>query len=267
MKSLVAATTLLGMALTAPNAIAASSDWFKMEGASIRLVTTGLPDAEGRFKGVLEIRLERGWKTYWRDPGASGVPPELDASANPNLSVAKLDFPAPERHDEGDFQWAGYSYPVALPITFGLKDASGPAELDVNVFLGICETICVPVQAQFTVDPVRDPGNDADKMTVDMAFEAIPPTATPDFGVKVADTTDDSGVVLEAVFPGDPETAELFIAGEDGYAFSTPVRAERDGKTVFTADVTRPDSPPEGPGLHYTLVTDAGSVSGLLPYF
>ena len=27
-----------------------------------------------------------------------------------------------------------------------------------------------------------------------------------------------------------------------------------------------PDEKPQGAGLHYTLVTDAGAVSGLLPY-
>ena len=76
------------------------------------------------------------------------MPPTLDVSANPNISARQFDFPAPQRHDEGDFQWAGYDYPVALPVTFTLKDPGGPATIDASVFLGVCETICVPVQTK-----------------------------------------------------------------------------------------------------------------------
>ena len=49
--------------------------------------------------------------------------------------------------------------------------------------------------------------------------------------------------------------------------FATPVREVRGGKTFFSVEVTRPDKVPKGAGVHYTLVTDAGAVSGLLPYF
>jgi DsbC/DsbD-like thiol-disulfide interchange protein len=245
---------------------ASSSDWFEMEGARVRLVTIGQPDAKGRLKGILDIDLEPGWKTYWRDPGDAGVPPTIDASANPNIVKAELDFPAPQRHDDGDFKWAGYDYPLALPVTFTLKDANGPATIDADVFLGVCETICVPVQAKLSVDPVSDPDNAADGAAVSAAFAAIPAAASAEFGVEVAEKAGDKAG-LKAAFPGDPETAELFIAGEDGYVFTTPVKEERDGQTFFTIEVTRPGETPKGQGIHYTLVTDGGAVSGVLPYF
>ena len=238
-----------------------------MEGARVRLVTAGEPDAQGRLNGILDIELEPGWKTYWRDPGDAGVPPTIDVSANPNIASAVFDFPAPQRHDEGDFKWAGYDYPLALPVTFTLKDPAGPAAIDANVFLGVCETICVPVQAKLAVDPASDAENPDDAATVSAAFAAIPPAATPEFGVKVAEKAGDAKVVLEAAFPGEPATAQLFISGEDGYVFSTPVGEQRDGKTFFSVEVTPPDEAAKGAGLHYTLVTDAGAVSGLLPYF
>ena len=195
------------------------------------------------------------------------MPPTLDISANPNISSAKFDFPAPQRHDEGDFQWAGYDYPVALPVTFTLKDPGGPVTIDAGVFLGVCETICIPVQAKLAVDPAGDPNNPDDAAAVSAAFAKIPPAATPEFGVIVAGKADEAKVILEAVFPGNPESAELYLAGEDGYVFATPVRELRDGKTFFSVDLTRPDEPPKGPGVYYTLVTEAGAVSGLLPYF
>jgi DsbC/DsbD-like thiol-disulfide interchange protein len=266
MKALFASAALVTLLAGLP-ARASSSDWFETDGARIRLVTAGKPDAQGKLTGILDIELKPGWKTYWRDPGDAGVPPTIDVSANPNIAKAEFDFPAPQRHDEGDFNWAGYDYPVALPITFTLKDPAGAATIDAAVFLGVCETICVPVQAKLAVDPANDPDNPDDTSAVSAAFAAIPPAATPQFGVKPAEKTGDAKVVFEATFPGDPESAELFVAGDGNYVFAMPVREERDGKTFFSVEVTRPDEKPTGPGLHYTLVTNAGAVSGLLPYF
>ena len=42
---------------------------------------------------------------------------------------------------------------------------------------------------------------------------------------------------------------------------------EKDGRTYFTLAVTKPDTRPSSGGLHYTLVTDQGAVSGMLPFF
>jgi len=251
---------------SAGSALAASSTWFEAEGARIRLVTTGAPDAEGRLKGMLDIQLKPGWKTYWRDPGDAGVPPTIDVSANSEIEQVDIDFPAPQRHDEGDFEWAGYDYPVALPVTFTYQPGSTGSPIDADVFLGVCETICVPVQAKFSVDPAANLGDPLDQAGVAAAFAAIPEAAKPGFEVTVAEKSA-TKATLAASFAGTTSSAELFIAGEDGYLFTTPVRDEREGKTYFTVEVTRPDETPVGPGLRYTLATDAGAVSGVLPYF
>lgn len=265
MKLLNCVTAMVLTVAASGGAWASSSGWHEMQGARVRLVTTGTVDAAGQLKGALDIQLNRGWKTYWRDPGDAGVPPSIEVSADGKSAKAEFDFPAPQRHDDGDYQWAGYDYPVALPVKFEFKDASGPATIRADIFLGVCETICVPVQATFTVDTSGDPENVEDKAVVAAAFDALPDAATPDFGVMPAGQSDGS-MLLSATFPGNPATAELFIAGEEGYVFGTPVRETRDGQTAFSIDLTRPDDTPSGPGVRYTLVTDAGAVSGLLPY-
>ncbi len=267
MKLLLLPVTLAFVFPTASVALASSSEWFEMEGARIRLVTAGAPDAHGRLKGVLDIELKPGWKTYWRDPGDAGVPPTIDISTNPGFASAKFEFPAPQRHDEGDFQWAGYDYPVRLPVTFTLRDPATPSTIDANVFLGVCETICVPVQATFKIDPASDPEKAGDALAVARAFAKIPPPASQEFGVEVVSEAGSKTVLLEARFPGSPDSAELFIAADEGYSFSTPERVEKDGKTFFSVNVTAPAHKPTGAGLHYTLVTDEGAVDGLLPYF
>ena len=262
-------SALLGSALccTTGPAPASSSQWVDTEGGRVRLVTTGGPGADGMLWGILDIALAPGWKTYWRDPGDAGVPPTVDISGSANIMAAKIDFPPPQRHDGGGFQWAGYDHPVALPIAFQVKSPDRPAVISAEIFLGICETICIPVQASLTVDPASDPDNPEDAAAVSTARAALPGPAQPDFRVRTVSEPGASTVLLEAVFPGDPESAELFIAAEEGYAFGPPSRIMRDGKTLFSVAAELPAEPGTGPGLHYTLSTDAGSVSGILPYF
>ncbi len=86
---------------------ASSSDLVRdRKGARIRLVTAGKRRTRrGADRGVLDIQLAPGWKTYWRDPGDAGRAARRSTStASTNIEKPReLDFPAPQRHDEGDF--------------------------------------------------------------------------------------------------------------------------------------------------------------------
>jgi len=247
-------------------ALASSSAWHASEGGQVRLVTSGAPDKSGHLQGALEIQLKPGWKTYWRDPGSSGVPPQLDVSASTNIASWDMAFPAPQRHDDGYGPWAGYDRSVVLPIAFTLTDPGRKTPIEATVFLGMCETICIPVQARLSVDPASGADDAADARTVQAGKAALPADATADFGVTPL-PGDDKTLVVEAHLPGDATAAEFFIAGSDDYIFGTPHRKDRDGKVVFSIPILdRPASRPAGNGLHYTLTGPAGAVSGLLPY-
>lgn len=252
------------LAISASPAYSASSQWIEAQGARVRLVTSGLPDTRGAVTGALEIELSPGWKTYWRDPGEVGVPPNVDLEASTNLAGATLSFPAPQRIDDGDFSWAGYKNSVALPVQLTLKKPTDP--ISANVFLGICEAICIPVQGALEVDPASDPENAEDASVIAAALARLPAPEKPDFGVTIVESTPER-IVVEAVFSGNPDAVEFFLAGEDGYALGTPKRTTENGRTRFAvALLDRPASRPSEGGLPYTLVTAAGAVEGLLPY-
>ncbi|CAI2935790.1 protein-disulfide reductase DsbD domain-containing protein [Aminobacter niigataensis] len=252
--------------LAAGSAHASSSAWFETDGGRFRLVTTGQPDASGKLQGVLDIELKPGWKTYWRDPGNSGVPPQIDLSASRNVSAAEISYPAPQRHDDGYAKWAGYDFPVRLPVSFTVPTPGEPAAIAADVFLGICETICVPVQARLEVDPAADPGNGNDAALVAAALGALPSAAQPDFGATLAPAEGET-ISITAAAPGDPEGIDIFVAGVDGYQFGTPQRHEAAGKISFLLKVLeRPTAKPAGKGIPYTLISSAGAVEGFLPY-
>ena len=206
---------LLGAAIgcgAALPAAASSSDWYNSEGGKVRLVTSGKADEAGRIHGVLDIALKPGWKTYWRDPGDAGVPPQIDVSASTNITDAAFSFPPPQRHDDGYGKWAGYNHPVSLPVTFTLSSPRDAAVIDADIFLGICETICIPVQTRLSVDPAADPDNAEDAALVKAALATLPAPAKADFGIKVL-PGDHETLIVEATFLDERKTLEAARAG------------------------------------------------------
>ncbi|TIU02798.1 MAG: hypothetical protein E5W40_25455, partial [Mesorhizobium sp.] len=97
----------------------------------------------------------------------------IDVSASTNIANAIFSFPPPQRHDDGYGKWAGYDHPVSLPVTFTLSAPNEPAVIDADIFLGICETICIPVQTRLTVDPGSDPDNVEDAALVKAALATL----------------------------------------------------------------------------------------------
>src|SRR5690606_24353121 len=79
---------------------AASSPWVSELGARARLIASDSSAGEALRAG-LEIDLEDGFKTYWRVPGASGVPPRFDFSRSRHAEDVSVAFPSPKRHAGG----------------------------------------------------------------------------------------------------------------------------------------------------------------------
>lgn len=238
--------------------LAASSDWHHGEGGSIRLVADDAPDGDGVLRAALEIKLKPGWKTYWRDPGDAGVPPSLDVTVAGEPARVEIGFPSPERFDDGYSVWAGYDEPVSLALTIHLPEGSEGAPVTASAFLGVCETICIPVQARFTLQPGS--GTQADAMAVAAAFAALPDPAREGFRARMTELTDET-MVVEVTVPDDVEVEDLFVAGTETLALGAP-RETAAGTTIdFSLPVLRRGEA-EGKLIHYTLVTSAGAVAG-----
>ena len=155
---------------------------------------------------------------------------------------------------------------AAAAATSNVNINSAPATVDAKVFLGICETICVPLQANLHVDTASDADNADDAATVQAAFDALPGPEQPDFGVTVIGGGKDE-VVVEAAYPGEPNAVDFFLAGSAGYLFGPPKRRLHGEQLVFSVPIIeRPDKAPDTGGLQYTLVSQGGAVSGTLPY-
>jgi len=241
---------------------AASSDWFETEGARLRLVTEDAADANGRMKGVLEIDLQPGWKTYWKDPGASGIAPQIDISASMNVEGAAFSFPAPNRFREGEEVSTGYVDPVALPVTFKVEDPEKFTAIDADILLGICKEICVPVQAKLSVTPGGEVGA-ADPVIAE-SYGRLPSAASAEFGLA---GLRDNGelLVADAALPADAQGAELFVVAPKGWLLGVPVLDASGERPAFRIPVIGRPAATGTIAFDYTLVAGGRAVEGQSP--
>ncbi|MWD26677.1 hypothetical protein E0K89_004225 [Aquicoccus sp. SCR17] len=104
--------------------------------------------ADGRHVAGLRLRLEPGWKTYWRAPGDAGIPPDFDWSGSRNIAAVEVNWPRPKVFDQNGMTSIGYAQEVVLPVVATPRGA-GPLQLRGEVDIGVCKDICVPETLQF----------------------------------------------------------------------------------------------------------------------
>ena len=134
-----------------------ASPWVKGYNSTARLLagTTAAPPGRSVLAGI-DIRMNDGWKTYWRQPGdAGGLAPVFDWSASTNLKSARVLYPMPERIKDPTGQTIGYKKAVVFPVEIVPADATKPVVLRLALEYGICREICVPAEArlELTVPP------------------------------------------------------------------------------------------------------------------
>ena len=127
-----------------------ASPWDREPHAAARLIAGAAVVSDGGEvpRAGIEIRLDPGWKTYWRYPGDSGVPPTFDFAGSENIKAVTPLWPAPERFADGGGGYSiGYHGDIILPLRIVPDDANKPAALRVKIGYATCSNICVPAQA------------------------------------------------------------------------------------------------------------------------
>lgn len=227
----LAFTIALLCALWPQPSLAGASKWDEMMGARLRVVTEDPQPDSKTLRGVLQIELEPGWKTYWREPGASGIPPKVEAVSG--ASEAAVHFPIPHWIDQSYGSWAGYTEPVSLPITFTLED--GASAVAVDVFLGICHDVCVPVSGQFEVPLGHSSGSMLQSIQVDAAFANLPGGNTEALSVGKPGWTEDGLLEIRVTHRG--SDTQLFVSGGEKHGFKKPVAVAEDAsETLFRVE-------------------------------
>jgi DsbC/DsbD-like thiol-disulfide interchange protein len=211
--------------------------------------------------GGVAIQLQPGWKTYWRTPGDSGVPPRLDFSKSDNVEAVTVLWPAPIKFDDGAGGTAlGYKQQVVLPLRIVAKNADKPVTLRANISYAVCEKICIPVEANaelaFASVASTEDG------TLSEALNAVPKPANvgdPNpLTIRDVKRNGKTGVLVDVAAP-DTREVNLFVEGPTAdWALPVPKLVEPSPPGVkrfaFELEGLPPGANPEGAALKLTLV-------------
>lgn len=124
-----------------------ASPWAADAYSQVRLIAGTNRARQPTLRAGLDIKLKPGWKTYWRYPGDSGVPPHFDFGASRNVKAVDVLWPAPKRFADEGGQSIGYHDRVIMPLRVVPKDPAQPVMLDLTLNYAVCEKLCVPAEA------------------------------------------------------------------------------------------------------------------------
>jgi DsbC/DsbD-like thiol-disulfide interchange protein len=102
----------------------------------------------------LLFHLDKGWHIYWKNPGDSGEPPQVQWALPPGFKVSALYWPAPIRLGAVPIVDYGYEDQVLLMSTLDApassqKDSQATVVADVRYI--VCREICIPGKAHLTL--------------------------------------------------------------------------------------------------------------------
>ena len=244
-----------------------ASDWDTQPHTAVRLIAGAMSKTSATpiLRAGIEIKLDPGWHTYWRDPGDTGVPPTFDYSGSNNVKSATVLWPAPERFSDGAGGISiGYVDHVILPLRVAPKDAAKQSSLHLKLGYAICGNLCVPAEANLRVTLN---GNGADDAAIERAETRVPrrvplgPNPGQDLAVlalhREPGKPNDRIVVDVAAPAGKP--VDLFVEGPTpDWSLPQPEQTGSSGTTrqfTFDLDGLPPDTKPTGATLTFTAVS------------
>ncbi len=216
------------------------------------------------MRAGIEIRLGPGWKTYWRYPGDSGVPPRFDFAGSENVRDVNVQWPAPHRFTDDSGTSIGYKENVVFPLQVTPRDAGKPVTLRLKLDYAVCEKLCVPAEARAALTLAGSPS--AHDAALAAAEARVPKPASRGAAgtISIVSARRVSGgakplVAVDVIAPPD---AELFAEGPTP-DWALPIPMPAPGAPAghrhfgFELDGLPPGVDPKGP-LEIRLTAVAG---------
>ena len=258
--ALALTATLLASSLAVAARAQDASPWLRDSHSAVRLLAGSRSGAV--LLGGIAIQLEPGWKTYWRTPGDSGVPPRFDFSKSENIDAVTVLWPAPSKFDDGAGGHSlGYHDQVVLPLRIVAKNADKPVTLRASINYAVCQKLCIPVEADAEL-PFTSVASTEDNALF-AALDTVPKPANvgdPN-PLTIRDVKRDgkSTVLVDVVAPANDKQINLFVEGPTpdwGLPVPKPLEHSPPGvkRFSFQLDGLPPGANPDGAALKFTLV-------------
>jgi DsbC/DsbD-like thiol-disulfide interchange protein len=237
-----------------------ASPWQRSDHAAVRLLAGSRSGSV--LLGGIGMQIQQGWKTYWRNPGDSGVPPRFDFSKSDNVEAVTVLWPAPTKFDDGAGGHSlGYHNQIVLPLRIVAKNADKPVTLRADINYAVCEKICIPVEANAELSFASVASTEDGALSA--ALDTVPKPASigdPNpLTIRDVKREGKSTVLVDVVAP-DTKEVSLFVEGPTpDWGLPIPNQIENSPTGVkrfaFELDGLPPGVKPDGAALKLTLVS------------
>jgi DsbC/DsbD-like thiol-disulfide interchange protein len=252
-------------------AAASATSWINSANSKVRLVSgTVALDGKPALVAGVHLRMDPGWKTYWKNPGDSGVPPRFDWSGSKNLKRAETLYPAPHRFADAGGTAIGYDGEIVFPVKLTPEREGEPIELNLDFAYGLCKDLCIPSDVSLSLAVGSDVGK-GDAPLIETFLARVPEQAATGRlpaigGIDFKSDGERPALIVDAHFPAGATGTDLFIDGGEAFVpVSMPLGAPVDGEQRFAVTFASASEAAaiKGKPLALTLVSDQGSTETL----
>lgn len=261
LNKIIAMSNIFSAIAFASPSLAATTEWVDLYGGKARLSAVKNPDTNV-ITGMVEITLKEGWKTYWRQPGGSGIPPKIDFTGSTFFTLDKISYPIPEiGEDEDNF----IGYHNAVSFIFSGQANSIDATLKLDLLAGVCEKICIPATANFEIGAQALNQSDP-KTTMALMLGKILLPKKPSENFSLKNTQYKDSIYSAAVtLPAGLNNPTLLVEGPMGW-FSGGVKLNQTtNKFSFNLPEKLVKNDAFKSQLTYTLIASGQAVESTLP--
>ena len=213
---------------------------------------------------ALRLTLDKGWHTYWINPGDAGLPVKATWTLPTGVTIGALRFPTPHLTPQPPLMSYGYENEV-----FVLAELRVPSNAAVGSTIRItgkadwlaCADLCLPATGPLSLTlPVSAAASTAGTTHAGAIAATRAQLPTPSEGWQVSGFTLDSGYVV-AVIPASGVAATLttpyfFSDRSDVLEYALPQHVARAGDTLFIALPRAKFAKTPASALHGVLAAD-----------
>lgn len=207
--------------------------------------------------------IEKGWHTYWKNPGDSGEPMRLEWQLPESVTVGGLRWPSPTRVPYADLMNFGYENKAVILTELRVPQnfAGTSIEAKVNATILVCADICIPEdhEASLTLPIGKGQAVEADLFA--KAEQALPQAVN--WAVETKETADALQVVVQVPVSEaeamDPNAVQLFPenTGLIDNAADQTIEIDDSGKLLLTLKRDETGMADSTNDLAYVLRTSA----------
>jgi thiol:disulfide interchange protein DsbD len=196
----------------------------------------------------VDLKMEPGWHTYWKNPGAAGMATKIEWQLPPGVTAGEIQWPLPEKLPPAEVTTYGYDNEVVLlvPLKLAADLKPGPLDLKAKVSWLECKEACIPgsgdVENTLNIGYETKPSDDATIIESWQGKVPRPIQAWPGWSVRLwwekPANGDTRPLIIEGVYEGDlagklPNNFDFFPDANDDFEIQAANQTVPGTKSLF----------------------------------